>query len=59
MLKIINYRCPKCLYEEEELLNVDREFFKTKKFCPQCKTELVEFNFKNNTQRVYICDPQH
>jgi hypothetical protein len=56
MLRIINYRCPKCNYEEEEL---QEEASKEKKFCPNCKTKLIEFNFKNNTQRVYICDPQH
>ena len=56
-LKLINFRCPHCGYEEEQLLT--KEELETLFFpCPKCgDQELEQFNFKNNSQRVFICDP--
>ena len=54
-MKLINYKCPKCEYEKEELLLKEEEMIL---YCPKCKTKMKEWNFKNNNQRYFYCDPQ-
>jgi len=49
MYKIINYRCPECGYDKE----IDNDEIQKENFiclCPKCKKEMIEFNFKNNSQ---------
>ncbi len=57
-MKLINYRCS-CGYEIEEFFSSKTRIPQTlKQLCPCCKGELKQFNFKNNSQRVFIYDPQ-
>jgi hypothetical protein len=62
-MKLINFRCPQCGYEEEWFEDVVLEVLKKKKTkepsCPSCTAKLREFNFKNNKQRWKYCDAEH
>lgn len=53
-MKLINFRCPDCEHQEEELFQSNEEIFM---ICPKCGTHMEEFNFKNNSQRYFYCDP--
>lgn len=52
-IKLINFKCPDCNFEEKDLFDsIELKFM----ICPKCGTHMKEFNFKNNSQRVFICD---
>jgi uncharacterized Zn finger protein len=51
MFKLINYRCPECELDQEQdsdVIEEQGEDFVC--YCPKCKTKMVKFNFKNNSQ---------
>ena len=56
-MKLVNYKCTECSYEEE-ILYRDRE--RVRKVlvhvCPICGAELKKFNFKNNKQQWKFMD---
>ena len=57
MYKLKHYRCTKCDYEEDRLMDEYRTVAQVV-ICPDCREFMKEFNFKNNKHRVYIEDPQ-
>lgn len=56
-MKLINYRC-NCGNEVEEFYFSGEEIPETIK-CSKCSKRMKQYNYKNNKQRVFICDPQH
>jgi DNA-directed RNA polymerase subunit RPC12/RpoP len=50
-MKLVNYKCTKCLYQEETLFQ-DTEKIPSllPNSCPVCGNKLKKYNFKNNPQ---------
>ena len=58
MVKLINFRCVECDQDEEIMFSTDEKEEELVGECPFCGGELIRFNFKNNSQRVFIQDPR-
>ena len=58
-MKLINYKCRDCEYQQEDLFSSEEKIpYILKTYCPMCGGILEQFNFKNNSQRVFINDPK-
>lgn len=58
-MKLVNYNCTNCDYSEEKLFSREEKIPNTlDNKCPICNGQLKKFNFKNNSQRVFVNDPQ-
>ena len=58
-MKLINYKCRDCNYEEEKYFSGDEKIpYILETYCNKCNGILEQFNFKNNSQRVFVNDPQ-
>ena len=58
-MKLVNYNCTNCDYSEEKLFSREEIILNTlENNCPICGKSLEIFNFKNNSQRVFVNDPQ-
>ena len=50
-MKLVNYKCSDCHYEEEFLYqDTDKVLTSLVHFCPMCGGILRKFNFKDNKQ---------
>ena len=50
-MKLVNYKCTECSYQEEVLYNDSEEVKESLiNICPSCGGNLKKYNFKNNQQ---------